>query len=95
MRVDRRSLPPPPPARVNMSDDEGAEAVPVAIPTHETIECEFWGVQVAHIFLNADDVRVVLEPVIKQFYDSNHSGHISRDTKTALQAVLSGLHSQV
>lgn len=63
------------------------------VAVHKIILAEFWGKQVDHINLGGDDVRVVLEDAIKQFYGDERLSNLTRDTKAALESVMSGVQS--
>ena len=62
------------------------------INVYTIVKVGFWDKQIDHVNVAIDDVRVVLEDAVKCFHPKpNHTGHVARDTKAALDVVMTGL----
>ena len=77
---------------INLTPHHQRHASMSDTPRCATIKVDFWDKSIDHIDLGNDRVDVVLEDAIKEFYGSDHAGNICRDTKAALEAVLTGEH---
>ena len=66
-------------------------AVTATLPNYPVTKIDFWDKPIDHVDLGEERVHVVLEDAIKEFYGSDHSGNIARDTKSSLEAVLTGV----
>ena len=65
-------------------------AVVSTLPNYPTVKVDFWDRPSNHIDLGNDRVHVVLEDAIREFSGVADQGNMSKDTKSSLEAVMSG-----
>ena len=57
-----------------------------APPAYATISLDFWGVELPHIAIGVDDVRISLQDAVKAFSGINDSGQLSNMSQAARAA---------
>ena len=59
-------------------------------PAYKTVMHTFWGKELPHIVVGVDDVRVVLQDVVKVFSGIEHAGNLSTKLKDIMHPYQNG-----
>ena len=62
-----------------------------SVPVYATVLHEFWGEQLPHIVVGLDDVRVVLQDIVKKFSGINDPSNLSSKMKIVMSPYINGI----